>query len=192
MIRKKILDPEPVKGQYKTFKLPLKSIINQSQVPKIEEIVLKLNDLVIHTYQFIRLYSLYCFHCGYPHEITSEFIRYSMTVLGSFTKRLNPPANKGLYKKMEWFYQYEYQPNTGHVKPNIDNYSHFLMDLAIQIETCISNNIQERFIVHFKRFVNETTKGFEKGEVHKLKDCILNLKLNEINPIFSNWGFNSR
>ena len=63
MVKKKKLKDEfkefrnTDKSAYKTFKIPLKSILhNHSLVqPVINNLVFEMNDLVIHTYQFIRL-----------------------------------------------------------------------------------------------------------------------------------------
>ena len=52
------------KFKFKTIKTTLKSILlNHNEIqPLITNIVFEVNDLVIHTYQFIRLYILYCFY----------------------------------------------------------------------------------------------------------------------------------
>ena len=51
------------KSAYKTFKIPLKTILlNRDAIqPVINNLVFEMNDLVIHTYQFIRLYVLNCY-----------------------------------------------------------------------------------------------------------------------------------
>jgi len=51
------------KSAYKTFKIPLKTILlNRDTIqPVINHLVFEMNDLVIHTYQFIRLYILNSF-----------------------------------------------------------------------------------------------------------------------------------
>lgn len=49
-------------SDYKTFKLPLKPILKQPHLLlEIEKLVFKINNLVIHAYQFIRLYIIFCF-----------------------------------------------------------------------------------------------------------------------------------
>ena len=51
------------KSAYATMKTTLKSVLhNHKEVqPIITNLVFEMNDLVIHTYQFIRLYILYCY-----------------------------------------------------------------------------------------------------------------------------------
>ena len=48
------------KSAYKTFKIPIKKILLNRDItqPLINHLVFEMNDLVIHTYQFIRLYVL--------------------------------------------------------------------------------------------------------------------------------------
>ena len=47
-------------GPYKTIKTTLKSVLRDQGIqPHIENLVQEINDLVIHVYQFIRLYLLY-------------------------------------------------------------------------------------------------------------------------------------
>ncbi len=45
---------------YQTLKIPLNTILRDKEaLPVLTQIVFDMNDLVIHTYQFIRLYLLY-------------------------------------------------------------------------------------------------------------------------------------
>ena len=190
MIKKKKEYHNPEKSRYKSFKLPLKSILNPINssilLPKIENLALRLNDLTIHVYQFIRLYCLYCFHNNIQIEIDKEFIRLSIRVLGE-CKKTKDCGNKTLLEKLQWFYQNEYQPSTNHSKTDLTCLSHFTANLAIQIFTCISNNCQERFIQNFKRFVNETCSNFSKVDQAIFKNQILFCEYQSINPIFQTW-----
>ena len=51
------------KFAYKTFKIPLKTILQNCDTtqPLINHLVFEMNDLMIHSYQFIRLYVLNCY-----------------------------------------------------------------------------------------------------------------------------------
>ena len=45
---------------YQTLKIPLKAILRDKEaLPILNQLVFDMNDLVIHTYQFIRLYLLH-------------------------------------------------------------------------------------------------------------------------------------
>ena len=83
MITEKFINSGSNLTQIKTFTLPFKSIIkNLNNLPKIDELVIKLNLLVKHTYQFIKSYVLFCYLNGITYEITSEFIKVCISVLG--------------------------------------------------------------------------------------------------------------
>lgn len=72
----------PSNSFYKTFKLPLKAVLKEIHLlPEIEKLVYKINDLVTHAYQFIRLYIILCYENNHPIIINDEFIRYSLKTL---------------------------------------------------------------------------------------------------------------
>lgn len=178
-------------GQWKTFKIQLKSIVNSINgkyfMSKIDELIPQINDLIIHSYQFIKLYTLYCFHNNYSLEINTEFIRYCISILReSKSDSTNKFTNQDLLSKLNWVYENEYKPTINHVKPYLEYTGAFITNIVNQVETMISNNCQQRFIVHFLRFVNETTKQFPK-KVFKFKKQILSCDYLSINPIFYSW-----
>ena len=184
----KFLDTGPQKGQFKTFKVPLKSICKEEFLPKIEEVVIKLNELVIHSYQFIRLFILYCYNNNFDFEITEEFIRQSISILGD-TKIRGICKNKELHEKIKWFYLNQYQPLVNHIKPDISNMTHFTASIATQLYTMYSNNALQRFESHFRRFVNETVPGTNK-EKNDFKFTLLSNDHSsrlDINPIYYTW-----
>ena len=188
----KYLDTGPNKSQYKTFKIPLKSIIKSKDLLlKIEEIVFKLNELVIHSYQFIRLYILKCYTNNLPFEITEEFVRQCIGIL-SKCETTGTYKNKELLNNVTWFYINEYQPSVNHVKLDVTNMTAFKATIAVEIYTCLSNNVQERFISHFRRFVNETANGTNKEKndfkyTILTKDLTVQADLLNINPIYHSW-----
>ena len=67
------------KSAYKTLKIPLKTILlnRHTTQPVINHLVFEMNDLVIHTYQFIRLYVLDKYTKNQPLSTIDEtFILY--------------------------------------------------------------------------------------------------------------------
>ena len=77
------------KSSYKTIKTTLKSVVRDNNIiPVLENIVLDINDLVIHTYQFIRLYVLYHYtnKLELP-NIDETFILYCIRTLGIKSNR---------------------------------------------------------------------------------------------------------
>jgi len=112
------------KSAYKTFKIPLKTILlNRETIqPVINNLVFEMNDLVIHTYQFIRLYVLdkYTKNLLLP-TIDDTFISYCIKTLGIRDNRGKKCKNIELLETLEEFYKTEYQPLLNHEKTNLKN-----------------------------------------------------------------------
>ena len=178
------------KSAYKTFKIPLKTILlNHDTIqPVINNLVFEMNDLVIHTYQFIRLYVLNCYKNNNTLPIIDEtFILYCIKSLGSRDNRGKKGKDAELLEVLEKFYKTEYQPLLNHEKTNLKNTTFLLPYLATQIHTSLHNNFQEHFIQHFLRFINKTTNEIteDKSILFQFKKQLL--ELNETDEMFSNW-----
>jgi len=178
------------KSAYKTLKIPLKTILlNRDTIePVINNLVFEMNDLVIHTYQFIRLYVLYCYSNNKPlPELNDTFISYCIKTLGTRDNRGKKCKDTELLETLEEFYKSEYQPLLNHEKTNLKNTTFLLPYLSTQIHTSLSNNIQERFIQHFLRFINKTTNGIteDKQILFQFKKNIM--ELTDKNELFNLW-----
>ena len=178
------------KSAYKTFKIPLKTILlHRDKIqPVINNLVFEMNDLVIHTYQFIRLYILNCYTNNKPLPMIDEtFILYCIKSLGSRDNRGKKGKDTELLEMLDTFYKTEYQPLLNHEKTNLKNTTFLLPYLATQIHTSLHNNFQEHFIQHFLRFINKTTNEIteDKATLFQFKKQLL--ELNETDEIFSNW-----
>lgn len=178
------------KSTYKTFKIPLKTILlNRDTIqPLINNLVFEMNDLVIHTYQFIRLYVLDKYTKLQPLPIIDEtFIMYCIKSLGSRDNRGKKGKNTKLLEVLNTFYKNEYQPLLNHEKTKLKNTTFLLPYLAKQIHTSLHNNFQEHFIQHFLRFINKTTNEIteDKKILFQFKKQLL--ELNKTDEMFSNW-----
>jgi hypothetical protein len=178
------------KSAYKTFKIPLKTILLHRDTiqPVINKLVFEMNDLVIHTYQFIRLYILNCYTNNKPLPMIDEtFILYCIKSLGSRDNRGKKGKDTELLEMLDTFYKTEYQPLLNHEKTNLKNTTFLLPYLATQIHTSLHNNFQEHFIQHFLRFINKTTNEIteDKATLFQFKKQLF--ELNETDEIFSNW-----
>jgi hypothetical protein len=178
------------KSAYKTFKISLKTILlNPDTIqPLINNLVFEMNDLVIHTYQFIRLYILNCYTTNILLPTIDEpFILYCIKTLGIRDNRGKKGKDAELLETLEDFYKTEYQPLLNHEKTNLKNTTFLLPYLATQIHTSLHNNFQEHFIKHFLRFINKTTNEIteDKATLFQFKKQLL--ELNETDEIFSNW-----
>jgi len=175
---------------YKTFKIPLKSILFNCDTiqPVINNLVFEMNDLVIHTYQFIRLYLLDKYTKNQPlPTIDDTFISYSIKTLGTRDNRGKKCKDIELLETLEEFYKTEYQPLLNHEKTNLKNTTFLLPYLATQIHTSLSNNIQEHFIQHFLRFINKTTDDIKENKqlLFQFKKNIM--ELTDTNELFNLW-----
>jgi hypothetical protein len=178
------------KSAYKTLKIPLKTILlnRDTTQPVIDHLVFEMNDLVIHTYQFIRLYVLHQYTNNNPlPELDDTFILYCIKTLGSRDNRGKKGKDTELLETLEQFYKTEYQPLLNHVKINLKNTTFLLPYLATQIYTSLSNNTQEHFIQHFLRFINKTTNEIteDKATLFQFKKQLM--ELTETNEMFSKW-----
>ena len=179
------------KSAYKTFKIPLKTILLNCEMiqPDINNLVFEMNDLVIHTYQFIRLYVLNCYTNKQPlPELDEIFISYCIKSLGTRDNRGKKCKDTELLETLEKFYQEEYQPLLNHTKTNLKNTSFLLPYLVTQIHTSLHNNFQEHFIQHFLRFINITTTEIteEKSILFQFKKQLLELM--ETDKMFNEWN----
>jgi hypothetical protein len=178
------------KSSYKTFKIPLKTILLNCETiqPIINHLVFEMNDLVIHTYQFIRLYVLHQYNKNSPlPDLDETFILYCIKTLGTRDNRGKKGKDTELLETLEHFYKTEYQPLLNHVKTNLKNTTFLLPYLATQIHTSLSNNTQERFIQHFLRFINKTTTEIteDKPTLFQFKKNVMELK--ETDEKFNEW-----
>jgi len=179
------------KSAYTTIKTTLKSVLhNHKEVqPVITNLVFEMNDLMIHSYQFIRLYVLKCYNNSQPlPEINERFILYCIKTLGIRDKRGIQNKDTELLETLQEFYDKEYQPLLNHKKTSLKNKPHLLPYLATQLHTSLSNNTQERFIQHFLRFINKTTTNIteDKATLFKFKKLVLECN-EETDTMFDEW-----
>jgi len=178
------------KSAYKTFKIPLKTILHNRDTtqPLINHLVFEMNNLVIHTYQFIRLYVLDKYTKNQPLPTIDEtFILYCIKTLGTRDNRGKKGKDTELLETLEQFYKTEYQPLVNHEKTNLKNTTFLLPYLATQIHTSLNNNLQEHFIQHFLRFINKTTNEIteDKASLFQFKKHLFDLS--ETDVMFLNW-----
>ena len=179
------------KSAYTTIKTTLKSVLrNHTEVqPVITNLVFEMNDLMIHSYQFIRLYVLKCYNNRqqFP-EINEKFILYCIKALGEKTNSGRKEKDTSILETLQEFYDTEYQPLLNHQKTQLKNKSNMLPYLATQLHTSLSNNTQERFIQHFLRFINKTTTKIteDNATLFKFKKQLLDCN-EETEPMFDDW-----
>ena len=161
------------------------SVTSQDIQPEINKLVIRCNDIVIQTYQFIRLYVLHKYHNKQELPIINKkFIEYCFKVQGTRDNRGKKSKDTTLLDELQKFYDNEFQPINKVSKFDLKHLSYLLPYLAIQMETNYQVNIKEHFIKYLFRFINITTKK-DKSETSKLKNNILNQK--EIPDEYKKW-----
>jgi hypothetical protein len=179
------------KSAYTTIKTTLKSVLhNHKEIqPVLTNLVFEMNDLMIHSYQFIRLYVLKCYNNNQPlPEINDKFILYCIKTLGIRSNQGAKSKDTELLEALHAFYNNEYQPLLNHEKTKLKNTTFLLPYLATQLHTSLSNNTQEHFIQHFLRFINKTTTNIteDKAILFKFKKQLLECN-EETDAMFGDW-----
>jgi hypothetical protein len=144
----------------KTNKDNIQNIIkDQSTLTIIKDLVNKTNKIVIHAYQFIKLYYIHLYQKNIKFPILDK--QFISDVFKVLTKR---KSNAGNYKAddmpqqlkiLTLFYKEHYSKTV--VDNDViyyDKLSYILAYEAIDMITNINNNIQEHFIDHLNKFVN--------------------------------------
>jgi hypothetical protein len=178
------------KSPYKTIKTTLKSILRNKNdlLHCVNHLVCEMNDLVIHTYQFIRLYILECYNNNQQlPTIDDKFISYCIKTLGIKTKQGRKSKDTELIERLNNFCDNVYQPLLKYNYVSLKNKSKLISYLATQIHTSLHNNIQERFCQHFLRFINKTTTHLEcdKPTLFQFKKQLFQME--ETNELFDEW-----
>lgn len=198
------VDFNKIKSPYRTIKTSLKSIIKDPEINhKINELVIKCNNIVIDTYMFIRLYALNLYHKKeiIP-NLDSDFISYVFMTLGTRDNRGKKSTNNDLINKLDEFYKNEYQPIFNHTKFDLKCLSFTLPYIAISIETMLTTNLKEHFIKRLYRFINIFSNKYydekyknnnndyeteKKKDIFKLKKAIYENKFEEIPEKLKEW-----
>jgi|688.fasta_scaffold106123_3 hypothetical protein len=154
----------------KTNKDNINNIIKDPTIlPIINDLVNRTNKIVIHSYQFIKLYLIYHYDNNilFP-VINKDFICDVFKVLtirkcnkGGYTENTIPDKLKGLLH----FYKTHYSTTISHNETIFyDKLSYILPYEAIDMTTNINNNIQEHFIDHLNKYVNIVFNIKEKSK----------------------------
>ena len=154
----------------KTNKDNIMNVINYpAHINIINDIVVKVNKIVVHTYQFLKLYLIHLYDNKKEFPLINEdFIGYIFMVLtirkcgsGGYTNSTMPKQLKELTK----FYNEYYKPLTTNDEViYYDKLNYVLAYEAIDIEKNINVNISEHFIQHLNKYINITLKVKEKRD----------------------------
>jgi hypothetical protein len=190
-IQKSVFEPK-TRGNFIIVKTSLKSILKDydNNFTIINNLVLECNEIVIRTYQFIRLFIL---HKYYKNEsipkLDKDTILYFIRACSVRNKCGKTATNKTFEKELNDFYDREYQPCINKPKFNLKNKSYITPYLAQQIQTSFNNNLKEHFITRIRRFMNimKPDDDLDKKDFSKIKDLILLDKMDKIPDDYKIW-----
>ena len=160
---------------YKSTKTSLKSILKHPEIntKKINDVVIKAHQIVIHTLQFLKLYFLHYYETN-EHTlpvIDDAFILNIMKIVcgEKHTNKGRPPKPETveLQKKLVSFYKEHYKPFTQPEQLDYQHMSNILSYLCEDILTMYENNIKLHYVDYVERFVNVVWK--KKMLVEKIR-----------------------
>ena len=126
-------------------------LLNKSLLPKINDVVDRTNKIVVHTYQFLKLYLINLFDTNkqFP-KINRQFIEDIFKVV-SFSPLRKTDKLTPQQLNIHQFFDTNY---TIDVLPIYTNLTSILAYEAIDIVTNINTNIQEHYIPHLFKYIN--------------------------------------
>ena len=154
-------------NKYKILKCKLDQIIkNPNHLDKIIDAVDRTHGLVIHVYQFMKLWILNLYHKGTDIPVIDEnIIKMAFRVLKTHHAGPIPTGyNNKIYTKFEKFYNNTYSKLNYDSKIDGVNLSSIIDYQCTDILTNIENNIKMHFCDYVKQFVN----GSFKNECYKI------------------------
>lgn len=147
---------------YSTVKASLKSVVKDPITAiKIKKHVSMVNKIIVHTYQFLKMYCIHCFDTyGSMPPIDTVLIMSIMKTLCEEDPRGRKPNKETVQLKtrLKQFYNSEYK--TLLANNEILTYTHLNIVLeyeAINMVTVINNHIQNHFYDFFNRYINVIT-----------------------------------
>ena len=171
-------DPSEKVQVYRIIKCPLKCVLKKYDIlhPIIDNAVMDMNEIVILSYQFIRLFLLNKFnHNQELPTINKQFVLDVMkTVSSPNTKRGQKTKQENIKNatgklNMKQFYYEEFSKLVS-AKPSYSNKTHILAITANEMITCINTNISTHFIKHLFKYINCLFKEQKSIEIKKEKD----------------------
>ena len=167
--------------KYRTIKCSIKSIIKpELDINKLFDACYRTHQIVIHTYQFLRLWILDKYHNNNKiiPNITDDTIKMAFKALIKESQGPKPKgSNLDLYNEFIKLNNDQYKHLNYDIKLDGKNLSSILAYMATDMITNIENNIKLHFVKYLNRFVNSSFKlinnellnNCEKGTKTKLR-----------------------
>ncbi len=163
----KIIENEN-KIEIKTIKDNIDNIVNNyNTITIINDLVIRTNKIVIHSYHLLKLYLCHLFSKKelFP-IINKNFLCHLFKIVSYRNDTRGRPAqtqNLKILRNLNEFYNTHYKQN---INENIsyNNLTYILGYEAIDMLTNINTNIQERFIKHLNKYINIVFNFKEKKD----------------------------
>jgi len=163
---------------YRTIKCPLKSVLKQFDTiqPILDNTVKDMNQLVIYTYQFIRLYFIDKFNGNKElPELNKDFILDCMKIIGTSDTNRGKQKNEDKIKNKEIkndikIFNDNIFSKIVNEKISYSNKTFILEQMAKEMITCIKTNISTHFLKHLYKYINIKFKKPKNDEIKKNKD----------------------
>jgi len=174
--------PDPSEQVYRIIKCPLKCVLKRYDTlqPIIEKAVMDMNEIVILSYQFIRMYLLNKFNNNQELPIINKqfVLDVIKTISSPNTKRgqktkednIKNATGKSDIKQFynEEFSKLVYLSETK--KPSYSNKTYIIAITANEMITCINTNISTHFVKHLFKYINCLFKEPKLLEIKKEND----------------------
>lgn len=185
------MDTKKPPDEMRTLKIALNKIVkNESMIPILFDAVTRTNQIIIHTYQFLRLWILDKYHSNKQiPKIDVDIVHMASKALLQNSSGPKPGGeNKIYYEEFLKFYDNTYKDLGCPQKLKGTNLSGIFEYSDKIIVTSIENNIKLHFFDYIRRFVNtsfskqhseilDALKGKEKVEMANiLKKELLSIK----------------
>jgi hypothetical protein len=167
--------PDTSEQVYRIIKCPLKCVLKRYYTlhPIIEKAVMDMNEIVILSYQFIRMYLLNKFNNKQDlPTINKQFVLDVIKTISSPNTKRGQKTKEDNIKNatgksdMKQFYNKEFSKLI-FSKPSYSNKTHILAITANEMITCINTNISTHFVKHLFKYINCLFKEPKLLEIKK-------------------------
>lgn len=144
---------------FKSVKTSLQSILKHPAInsKKIQDAVLKSNQIVIHTLQFLKLFMLHQYETTRTLPVLNhKLINTTMKILCKEQSQGRPPKAEtvAMKEQLNFFYKTHYLPTMQNEELDYKYLNNVLEYLTEDIETMYENNIQLHYVEYVERYVN--------------------------------------
>jgi len=164
-----------------TEKNSLKNILKVANKDELTNIIMdavqRTNQIVIHTYQFIKAYLLYLYDYKLNHPkknivvptINQQLILNIMNIVSIKNENSGAkPLNNTLTQSLQDFFEKKYSTTLADALPSRDSLRYILQYEAVDIVKNISTNIKEHFMSHLHNYIR-IHYSFDK-QIDKIKN----------------------